>query len=73
MAPCQKMAIRSILPVTEKEGKEASIFIGQKKEVMEPEIKGLGERSAKDQELEKDMGAMDQRSPGDVTSPDIDG
>jgi outer membrane protein assembly factor BamE len=44
-----------------------------KKEVMEPEIKGLGERSAEDQKLEKDMGAMDQRSSGDVTSPDIDG
>jgi len=44
-----------------------------KKEVMEPEIKGLGERTAKDEKLEKDMGAMDQRTPNDVTSPDIDG
>jgi len=44
-----------------------------KKEVMEPEVKGLGERTAKDRKLEKDMGAMGQSNPGDVTSPDIDG
>jgi len=43
------------------------------KEVAEPEIKGLGERTAEDRDLEEDMGAMEQRSPNDVTSPDIDG
>jgi len=44
-----------------------------KKEVTEPEVKGLGERTAEDRKLEEDMGAMEQRNPGDVTSPDIDG
>jgi len=43
------------------------------KEATDPEIKGLGERTAEDRNLEEDMDAMDQRSPGDVTSPDIDG
>jgi outer membrane protein assembly factor BamE (lipoprotein component of BamABCDE complex) len=43
------------------------------KEATEPEIKGLGNRSAEDRKLEDDMGAMDQRNADDVTSPDIDG
>jgi outer membrane protein assembly factor BamE len=42
-------------------------------EVMEPEIQGLGERSAEDRELEEDMEVLQQRSPDDLTSPDIDG
>ena len=51
----------------------ASAIEEAKKEVLEPEIKGLGERSAKDEKLEKDMGAVQQTDPDDSTSPDIGG
>ncbi len=44
-----------------------------KEEVLEPEVTGLGERTAKDREFEQDMEAMRQRDPDDLTSPDIDG
>ena len=42
-------------------------------EVMAPEIQGLGDRTAEDRELEEDMEVLQQRSPDDLTSPDIDG
>ena len=44
-----------------------------KDEALEPEIQGLGERSAEDRKYEKDINATNQRAAGDTTSPDIDG
>ena len=44
-----------------------------REEALEPEIEGLGERSAEDRKLEKDSNATNQRAPDDTTSPDIDG
>jgi outer membrane protein assembly factor BamE len=44
-----------------------------KEEVLEPEVTGLGERTVEEREFEEDMGAMQQRSSDDLTSPDIDG
>ncbi len=43
------------------------------KEVVEPEIKGLGERNAQDRQLEEDTGARQQQKPDAVTSPETDG
>ena len=44
-----------------------------KEEVLETEVTGLGERTAEEREFEQDMGAIQQRSSDDLTSPDIDG
>ncbi len=44
-----------------------------REEALEPEIRGLGERTAEDRKLEKDANATNQRAPDDTTSPDIDG
>lgn len=44
-----------------------------REEALEPEIEGLGERTAEDRKLEKDSNATNQRAPDDTTSPDIDG
>jgi len=44
-----------------------------KEEVLEPEVTGLGERTAEDRQLEQDMDVMRQGNPDDLTSPDIDG
>jgi outer membrane protein assembly factor BamE (lipoprotein component of BamABCDE complex) len=44
-----------------------------KEEALEPEIQGLGERTAEDRKYEKDSNATNQRAPDDTTSPDIDG
>jgi len=43
-----------------------------KDDAMEPEIQGLGERSAEDRKYEQDINAAKQRADDD-TSPDIDG
>jgi outer membrane protein assembly factor BamE (lipoprotein component of BamABCDE complex) len=43
------------------------------KEVLEPEVKGLGERTVKDRDYDGDRDVTNQRAPDDVTSPDIDG
>ena len=42
-------------------------------EVLEPEIRGLGEREAADRELDAAPDVTNQRAPDDLTSPDIDG
>jgi outer membrane protein assembly factor BamE len=44
-----------------------------KDEALEPEIEGLGERTAEDRKYEKDINATNQRAADDTTSPDIDG
>jgi len=44
-----------------------------KDEALEPEIEGLGERTAEDRQYEKDINATNQRAADDTTSPDIDG
>lgn len=44
-----------------------------REEALEPEIQGLGDRSAEDRKYEKDMNATNQRAADDTTSPDIDG
>ena len=59
-------------PAAEADPQSASVEAA-KDEALEPVIQGLGERTAEDRKLEKDMDAMDQRPPDDVTSPDIDG
>ena len=59
-------------PGTEADPHSASVEAA-KEEALEPEIRGLGERTSEDRELEKDMDATNQRAPDDVTSPDIDG
>ncbi len=42
-------------------------------EVLEPDIQGLGERTVEEQEYESGRDVTNQRSPDDLTSPDIDG
>jgi len=44
-----------------------------REEALEPEIEGLGERTAEERKYEKDANATNQRAEGDTTSPDIDG
>lgn len=44
-----------------------------REEALEPEIEGLGERTAEDRKYEKDINATNQRAADDTTSPDIDG
>lgn len=51
---------------------ELSVESG-KEDAMEPEIKGLGERTAEERKYEKDINATNQRAADDTTSPDIDG
>lgn len=42
-------------------------------EVLEPEVKGLGERTVKDRAYDTERDVTNQRAPDDITSPDIDG
>ncbi len=42
-------------------------------EAMEPEVKGLGDRTVEERKYEKDINATNQRAADDTTSPDIDG
>ncbi|MEJ8566566.1 outer membrane protein assembly factor BamE [Elongatibacter sediminis] len=42
-------------------------------EALEPEIRGLGERTADERELEAGRDVINQRPADDLTSPDIDG
>ena len=49
-----------------------SVESGQE-EALEPEIQGLGTRTADEREYEKDINATNQRATDDTTSPDIDG
>jgi outer membrane protein assembly factor BamE len=51
----------------------ASAIAAAEDEVLEPETQGLGERSAEERKMEEDMDVLNQRSPGDISSPDIDG
>ncbi len=44
-----------------------------KEEALEPEIKGVPEKTAEERKYEKDSNATNQRAPNDTTSPDIDG
>jgi outer membrane protein assembly factor BamE len=44
-----------------------------REEALEPEIQGIGERTAEERKYEKDINATNQRAPDDTTSPDIDG
>lgn len=65
-------ATKPTKPATEADPHAASVEAARE-EALEPVIQGLGERTAEDRELEKDMDAVDQRPADDVTSPDIDG
>ena len=73
-APDTTVAASASAKPADKEGDPhaASVEAAQE-EALEPEIRGLGERSAEDRDLEKDINATNQRAPEDVTSPDIDG
>ena len=73
-APDDTVAASTALKTDGKEGDPhaASVEAAQE-EALEPEIRGLGERSSEDRDLEKDINATNQRAPDDVTSPDIDG
>ena len=42
-------------------------------EALEPEVTGLGDRTAEERKYEKDINATNQRAADDTTSPDIDG
>jgi len=44
-----------------------------REEALEPEVQGLGDRTAEDREYEKKTNATNQRAADDTTSPDIDG
>ncbi len=44
-----------------------------REEALEPEIKGIGQKTAEERKYEKDSKATDQRAADDTTSPDIDG
>ena len=50
-----------------------AIESAQEEALEEPEVTGLGERSASEREYERDMKATQQRAEDDTTSPDIDG
>jgi outer membrane protein assembly factor BamE len=68
-----EVASFSIEPTEEMDPQEAALQTAEEDALTEPEISTIDERNAEDREYQEDMDVLDQRAPGDVTSPDIDG
>lgn len=71
-APAESGSKTASASKTKQEPQALSVESGAE-EALEPEIQGLGERTAEDRKYEKDINATNQRAPDDTTSPDIDG
>ena len=71
--PAETVAASKKSPQTEQDPNEAAVESASEEALEEPEIRGLGERTASDREIEEQREVLDQRAPEDVTSPDIDG